>query len=657
MKHWRVPHAVVLILIATITYLPFFWERGFYWDEAPWTWIYFRLGPEALTRTFSTSRPFWGMIYQITLPIFGPYPWVWQITMTITRAFSAFLFYKLLRTIWKDEQNIPTTASILFLVYPGLSQNYLGLMYTHFYIVLNFFLGSFLLTAKATQKDRVWLHLPALLLASANILMMEYFYFLELLRPVFIWVLLGGPKHTIKRSALHSALYLLAFFSISAWRFFFFSNQNASYSYGTLDALRANPIEGFLQLARMVMTAFWNTAILVWARGVDIFIDHSTGIFTLGGAIFIASLLATLLLLTRDKEGVQKTSLYSFGAAFAIWLLSGGAFWLVGMRTLPELHFSADRFTMPFMAGASLLLALGLRHIKNDRVRNGIFISIIALAGAWQFSMGRSYAQDKADHDRFFSQLIARVPGLEPGTAIVTNDLPFTYYSDNSLSGTLNWIYSEPGKMRTILYYASVRSADGRALGGGFIPDQAIEQNYLARVFYGNTSDILVFEYTPPGCLRLLDPEIDPLNKLLPVELRDAANLSDPSRILTARNSVIPPHLILRQNDWCDAYESASISAAKEDWGAVVEVYKTARSTGLTPQAPVENLIFIEAFARNGELTSAFELSENVRAYSKNYTTPPLCALWQRIQRETEPSEENQTAITTGLEQLGCGDI
>ena len=40
----RFSFPLLLLLLALLTYAPFFWERGFYWDEAPWTWIYFGLG-------------------------------------------------------------------------------------------------------------------------------------------------------------------------------------------------------------------------------------------------------------------------------------------------------------------------------------------------------------------------------------------------------------------------------------------------------------------------------------------------------------------------------------------------------------------------------------------------------------------------------------
>src|SRR5271157_2473985 len=79
----------LLLVVAILTYGLFFWQRGFYWDEEPWTWIYYRLGPAFLTKTFSTSRPFWGMIYQLTLPVIGPVPWRWQALVVIMRWLTA----------------------------------------------------------------------------------------------------------------------------------------------------------------------------------------------------------------------------------------------------------------------------------------------------------------------------------------------------------------------------------------------------------------------------------------------------------------------------------------------------------------------------------------------------------------------------------------
>jgi hypothetical protein len=129
----KIPVPLFLLVLALLTYALFFWERGFYWDEAPWTWIYYRLGPAALTQTFSTSRPFWGLLYQALLPLIGPHPWVWQILMVILRWLSAVLVWGIFRQVWPKDPRPALWTSALFLVYPGLGQNFIALMYTHFF--------------------------------------------------------------------------------------------------------------------------------------------------------------------------------------------------------------------------------------------------------------------------------------------------------------------------------------------------------------------------------------------------------------------------------------------------------------------------------------------------------------------------------------------
>src|SRR5262245_66653033 len=108
---------IILFIVAFLAYGLFFWERGFYWDEAPWTWIYYRLGPAALTHTFSTSRPFWGLIYQITMPLIGPYPWRWQLLMTVMRWLTAVLVWAILRRVWPQNRRPALWTSLRFLVY------------------------------------------------------------------------------------------------------------------------------------------------------------------------------------------------------------------------------------------------------------------------------------------------------------------------------------------------------------------------------------------------------------------------------------------------------------------------------------------------------------------------------------------------------------
>ncbi|PWH12992.1 MAG: hypothetical protein DDG60_11300 [Anaerolineae bacterium] len=656
--------ATFLFLLSLLAYAPFFWERGFYWDEAPWTWIYYRLGPAALTQTFSTSRPFWGMIYQMTLPLVGPQPWIWQILMIALRWLTAILVWQLFSRLL-PQSRLPLWTAALFLVYPALGQNFIALMYTHFYIVLNAFLLSLYFSVLAIQKKNWRWHIPALVFAAINLLTMEYFYFLEFLRLALLWLLMDTPlKARLRRVALTALPYLLNFLLITTWRAFFFTNQNASYNYQTLEDLRANFLWGMAKLLWNMLQAFWTTVPLAWLFPFEPVNISTLGLFTTIGA-YTLSLIATLLtglyfrhhptaFLTRHE--LRSTLLLGLLA----WLLGGGAFWLVGERTLPQLHFSADRFTLSFMLGSSLILTalLGLLS-RFPRLQLTLLALFIGFSVGKHFQTNATYRRDWETQRAFFWQLTWRAPSLEPGTTILTNDLPLTVFSDNSLSGPLNWIYNaslssnpqrlDPG-MNYILYFVTVRAQEGRALAGKLEPGHSFAQNYLATTFYGNTSKILVVNFNPPGCVRVLDPEIDPLNKLLDANLRAAAFLSNPALVRQSPAARLPafyqpesPHT------WCYYFSKAELARQNRDWQSIIALHQQAQALGDYPNDPLENFVFIEAYAHLGEWKQARTLTRETYRVSREFLRPTLCALWGRIAREVPDSTQMVQSVRDDL--------
>jgi hypothetical protein len=652
---------IFLLILALLTYALFFWERGFYWDEAPWTWVYYRLGPAALTKLFSTSRPFWGLIYQVMLPLIGPHPWVWQILMVLLRWLTAVLVWAIFREVWPKNPRPALWVSALFLVYPGLGQNFIALMYTHFYIVFNAFLASLLLSILAIKRRSLLLAQAALVLCVVNLLTMEYFYFLEFFRAVLFWFILDdAPKVKIRRVANYYWPYLVTFIGVTLWRAFFFTNQNASYGYQTLTDLKANFFLGIWNLLLNMFRAFWETVPHAWLFPFEPVDLATLGLYTAIGAFALAlasTLFVCLYLYPRNDDHSSLVTNYSLLIlGLAAWILGGGAFWLVGERTLPQLHFSADRFTLSFMLGSSLIVAALLGFLdRYPKVQYTLLALLIGFSVGKQFQTNALYRRDWDTQRALFWQMSWRIPELQPGTTLLSNDLPVTLFSDNSLSGPLNWIYSSPGKMDHILYFATVRSQEGRALGQGFAPNLPIVQNYLAKVFYGNTSNMLVFNFSPPGCFRVLDPEIDPLNKLIPPVLRDAAFLSNPAAIRSDQSVNLPdfynPEI---PRTWCYYFSKAELARQNDDWNGVLDFYKQAQATGDRPNDPLENFVFIEGYAHTGKWDDARKLTKDVYKFSKEVMRPMLCTLWHRIERETPSSPEKQDAVTGVFGDIGC---
>src|SRR5690606_9683636 len=113
--------------------------------------------------------------YQITMPLLGPYPWRWQVLVVLLRWLTALLVWLLLRQIWPRDERPALWTSLLFLVYPGLGQNFIALMYSHFYIVLNCFLFSLYCSVLALRQPRrrvLWT-VAALAGSFVNLLTME----------------------------------------------------------------------------------------------------------------------------------------------------------------------------------------------------------------------------------------------------------------------------------------------------------------------------------------------------------------------------------------------------------------------------------------------------------------------------------------------------
>ncbi|MDQ3006070.1 MAG: hypothetical protein M3R47_11915, partial [Chloroflexota bacterium] len=545
--------------------------------------------------------------------------------------------------------------------------NFISLMYTHFYIVLNCFLFSLYLSILAIRKStltpnpsprfvpaigplsasgRGGLIIAALAFSVVNLLTLEYFYFMEFLRLILFWIILDGTRiQRIKRAVLLYLPYFGVLLAITIWRLFFFENQNASYSYVALQLVRESPLLGIWSIAKSILFAFWETIPHAWIFPFELVsaAELGTRVSLLAGALVVISTLAIAVYLfffhrSLSSERAWIKSMFLLGV-FA-WLLAGVSFWLVGIEA--QLHFSADRFTMPFMLGSSLIVValIGLLH-SRPKLQCALLSLLVAFSIGKQFETNIAYVRDwDVQHDLFW-QMSWRIPALEKNTAIISNDLPVTYFSDNSLSGPLNWIYSREGEMDHILYFISVRLNRGLP---DLKPGLPIEQNYLARTFHGNTSQLVVVDFSPPGCVRVLDPQIDADNRLLVPLLRDAAVLSNTSMILAENPATLPESLFAPEPEhgWCYYFEKADLARQFGAWDEVVKLGdKAFKLKNDSPNDPLERFVFIEGYAHMGNWQRAVELSSASYKVSKNYLGPLLCRLWERIETESAGGVES----------------
>ncbi len=660
---------ILIVLVGLLTYGLLIREMGFYWDDWVFIWMAKTTGPAGLARYFSTNRPFWGWIIAQTTALLGSSPWQWQIFGLFWRVAAAISLWGLVLLVWPRQYRAALWVSLLFLVYPGFSMQFIAINMGHFFLVLTCFLLSLCLTVLAVRgKKGGWLlHIPALLLAAVNMLAMEYFFLLELIRPVIIWFALSHryaqPRQRMGRTLLHSLPYLLLFLGITYWRFFVFSYQTR-YPLTLVSDLKSDPLMAALKYLGAAAQSVWTVLVPGWLQAFQISNMASLGkltvIFTAG--LFLLALVLLGLYFFRAKLYGEESNELNWPAQFlligvALLVLGSIPFWITGLPIL--LGFPSNRFIIPSIPGAAFILTALLGFLtrlpgKWRHLPEILLVVLVAASISWQFQVANGFRRDWDQQTRFLQQLTERAPALQRGTLLLTGDLTSHYVSDNSITAPVNWIYAPEyrgGSLPYMLYFPSVRL--GKSLAA-LQKGVAVEEDYLVARYFGNTSAAIALYYNPPGCLRVLDPEIDSLDLTIPVTMREAARLTDLNRIINAPQAILPDGIIKKDagTGWCDYYEKAALAAQNGDWAKVTSLAENAFALGDTPSDPAERFPFIEGVAHTGDWSKALELTRDSAAVT-NLIHPSLCALWKRIDREV-PASVGKAQSLAALKYIPC---
>lgn len=646
--------ALILLILAILAYGLLIPQLGFYWDDMPMSWIRYELGPEAMTRYFSTNRPVWGLLYQLTTRLLPQVPVYWQIFALIWRWLGAVAVWGIVRELWKDKPRFALSVALLFLLYPGFNQQWGSYLYSHFFIVIFFYFYSIYLSLKRKT-------IPALIFSALNLWMMEYFFPLEFARVGFIWTSLHdeypNPSDRVKPTLKLWAPYLILFALAVLSRLFIFNNQ--IYGFGLMSQLKSAPLATLLLLIQSAFTSLGTVTIAAW---IQIFAAinpavHGVRTIALYVAVTSAALAIAILVLFKQREDLKskKESFHAIGLGLFLLPFAGAPFWLTGLSI--SLAHPASRFTLPFMFAACLIVVGLIDLINLPQVRYVLLALLIALAAGRQFLWSTDYLRDWQAQKNLFWQMTWRAPGLKPDTLVLMNE-ELSLYADNSISAPLNWIYAPENhsdQIDYVLFYPTNRLNHSLPALKKDIP---IQYDYIAGRFNGNTSKVVAFYYDPPACLRLLDPDIDVNNRFILEDshMREAAVLSNPDQILASSIAVMPKIYYpepAHAQAWCYYFEKADLARQFGDWNEVAKLGDTAFKLDDHPNNPVERFVFIEGYAHIGDWDRALKLSKESYKVSKDYVGPLLCQLWARIETETTDSlSEGRTAILSEVKSM-----
>jgi hypothetical protein len=646
----RVHPALTLLVAAILAYGLLIPQLGFYWDDLPMSWIRYQLGADAMTRYFSTNRPVWALLYQITTHILPQHPIYWQIFALFWRWLGAVTLWAIAQKLFPQREKFALTLSLLFLLYPGFNQQWVSYLYSHFFIVLFFFLFSLLLMLRGKT-------IPALIFSALNLWMMEYFFVLELIRPFIIWTSLQTesfpPKERFARTFKLWLPYLTVFALAVFSRIFIFNNQ--IYGFNIKDELLKAPLETIALLFKNVISSLWAVSGAAWAlvfQFPNISVDGPR--IALIYLMVVIAVIALLMLGWRNQhqsEGASAGLAWWIVALGAVMLFLGGPpFWLTNVPV--SLGFPANRATLSFLLGASFVFA-GLLELLPSKIKYTLAVAFIALAAGRQFLWANEFRRDWTYHKNLFWQMTWRAPGLEKNTMVLINE-ELEYYADNSLGAALNWVYAPDNHTDVVdyvLFYPTNRTDLSLKL------NTPVDYDFLAGEFSGNTSQAVVFYYSPPRCLRLLDPEIDSQNRLIPEDslLREAALLSSVAPILNKSTARMPEiYEPEPAHGWCYFFAKADLARQLGDWKTVTQLGDAAFALDDYPNDPIERFVFIEGYAHTTDWEKAVELSLASHKVSKKFVAPLLCKLWDRIARETESTPEQKSTLVYVQNEFEC---
>lgn len=639
---------------------------GFYWDDWPFAWIAKFLGPAEFIPAFAGFRPFLGPIFFLTTSLIPPNPLLWQIFALLIRFLSALAAWFALSQIWPERRRQILVASLLFLIFPGYSQHWVAL--THInqeWIPLIVYLLSFGFTARALRRpqnaarDTIF----ALALLIAGIFPTEYFFGLEGLRFLFIWVIVSEKTVGLRARFIQTMKrwwpYLLIWLTDALWLFYYY--KSGAYISYDVEATQHLPA-----LGNIFMTfgdTLWKVGFYIWAQVLVLTAGSITTPTSLATLLLILAtfVLATFYLRNLDFKQYTPTKSFAF-AAIVIGLLG------ILLGRLPSfaaglpltLQSSFDRLMISMMLGGSLFIT-GLIElsIRNQRAKIYIFAMLIALGVGQQFFNANIFRRDWVGQQQIYWEFAWRIPALKQDTAIITQQMPLDYETDLSMTAPINWIYAskiQPPNLPYALIYSEKR------LGGSVLPDlqpgTALQLPYRTLRFHGNTSQAIVIYVPKNGCLRVFDPAFDDARTYskYPASLVDPIPLSNPSRILTDVPSPTlpnPPFSGEPAHTWCYYYEKAELARQKRDWTTVAALGKQASNHHYAPTDSFEQLPFIEAYARTGDLVTAKRVTR--LAWGKDPgIRRGLCLLWERV-RADGPNTTIRQSASELIGELGCG--
>lgn len=623
--------ALVSALLAIAAYGLIAPALGAYGDDPNFLWAYHRGGAAEFRPFMGWVREYGVLLYEWVSPFFKESILAWRLACLALRWLSALLYFATLRRAFPARATVLFIAGLLFLLYPGFSQQAIPVEFILHFFSLCCILASIALHQGAVRNGktvRAGLGMAAAAaLSLAGVFSCEYFIGLEIVRPVLIYFSLPPerPKKDRARTALLTSVPSLLILGL----FFYWRLFRTSITYlepVLLNDLRAGPLRAGLTIAMNAFRDLRLTLVSAFGPIFDLEPRGSSGKITL--ALILGCAVSVWAFIRKadsdhgaeaaESETRERRTLAALGLTAA--LIGGIPVWGAGLELTLTLFW--DRLTLSFMWGVCLAAAAVITEVFRRRYRPVVLALLVALSLGYQFRLQNRFRRDWRLVETTVWELKWRAPDLEAGTLLLFDELPVESLTDNSLNALINWTYETIGDPARESY--KVFDIDNRR---ELLLSLEADTPIVHDAYRGKLANALILRKTPSSCLTILRPadrDFPGLSKTA----RALVSYSDPAaRIIAVPrrpmgfSPLVGPEPV---HGWCSFYQRIEAVADRSDWDEILRLAREAESSGFAPESAVElRSVFIAALIRDdldsAEKIAALALAEDgVPAYYRN---------------------------------------
>lgn len=646
--HAEIVNPLLLLFVCFVAFGLFIPFLGFYWDDWPTIFYTYNQRLGQLVTHFSYDRPFSVWAYWL-VGQFGTAPIVWQISALLLNWATAVGLVWALTPLWPAHNKKILYIALLFAIYPGYYVQPSSVIFTPHLAALALFFVSLGAMGRAALKPNWSYAAIGLGAAVAHMFTVEYFVGLELIRPLYLWILLSNntvkKKPALKQIVPLWAPYAAVFAAWVAWRLFLLKLPTEPYPLVLVDEFRSNPIIAIGHLLLTIVLDVQYTFLQVWANLLQpMLASLSTrfGIATLLACVVAAGVVYLVLSelpkrAAKNKERQSDVIFARQGMALGLAAFVLGMFpiWAIG-ETIVQGEYNL-RYILVGMMGAALVVASILVFFVPVRTHRFLLVSLlVAVALGSHIQNADKYRNDWQAQRNFYWQLFWRAPSIRSDTALVSFERVSAYLGDPMTGNALNVLYPSAGEAPAVglWNFELTRTQTVNAIAA----NEPLENDYRGLTFNAESGDALVFYYLPAnGCLWILNP-LNTANEYLPFENRELVARSNLQRVEEQNEGHSPPAHIFGtepKQTWCYYFEKADLARQEGNWSGIIELMDQARQLGLQPNYGVEWLPWVEAYAELGHYDEAVELSEQIhRMHTRN--DGMLCATWEALRARND---------------------